>query len=955
VHEFTYPLSKTIFETRYRFYEEETYSLASQRLSEHVARAEKDFTRWSDTFYRDIVEGNFMPGGRIWYGSGRPMGQLLNCFVLPTEDSREGWAKSVGDNIIIAGTGGGVGENYSNIRPRGFPINGTGGQATGSVSLMKIENAVLQEVKGGGGRRAARMMCLNIDHPDIEEFLSVKLDLHQLNNANISVIFMTDPQEFFDLVKGDLPLELRWQGKVVRSVSAREIWHKIVANALNNGEPGILNGFLANHLNNIGYCRSLVATNPCVTADTWITTSQGARQVKNLIGKPFEAIVDGKAYPSPTGFVQTGVKSTLIVKTKQGNELTLTGNHQVLVATGMTRATQTNEWVEAKDLTPGMKIVLHNHRSRSLYRGPVNDRSPDFKLGWLLGSLHGDGNLTSLTANLDYWGSSAPLMIALASDFLKTTVGGRSDMNGCVQEHYDRARISSRQLLKLARLHGMNARRKGLTESIESSDMATGFLRGWFDADGSVQGTLLKGASVRLSSSDLESLKAAQRVLLRLGVASTIYPRRPAGYRPLPNGKGWYSEYFCKPQYELIIANDNLEVFEQRVGFFEPAKITKLKDLLSQYFRTPNRERFVTEVESVTEGMTLPVYDCSVPGPEAFDANGLYVHNCGEVFMQPYSTCCLGAVVLSKFVRDNSKAKHVRDRIDWDGLRHSVTTGVRYLDDVLDVTHYPTEDLRKESKATRRIGLGVMGLHYLLLKLGLRYSSQEGRDLVDRVMCFIKNTAYEASVALAIEKGAFPEFDPDKFCATPFIKSLKPSLQYKIKVYGIRNCAIITIAPTGTTSMVMEVSSGIEPIFSPAYERRWRNDTATGTIIKREVVVDPLYKQFLLAGLDTSIFESAADIHPEDHLKMQVVCQQHIDNSISKTCNIPADKYTVETLSDLYMEYLPKLKGITIYPMNSRDDNPLTALSDEQAREYIAAGLATETIADDCVSGTCII
>lgn len=592
MHSFSYPLSETIFKARYVFHPEETWEQASSRVSDCIARAESDYIRWSKVFNEEISNGYFMPGGRIWYGAGRPISQLLNCFVIPTEDSREGWAKSVGDNIIIAGTGGGNGQNYSNIRPRGSIIRGTGGYATGSVSLMKIENAVLEEVRGGASRRAARMMCLNIDHPDIEEFLNVKLDLKQLNNANISVVFMNDPEEFFDLVKNDLPLELKWQGQVVKTVSAKELWFKIVANALKNGEPGILNGYLANHLSNISYCRTLVSTNPC-----------------------------------------------------------------------------------------------------------------------------------------------------------------------------------------------------------------------------------------------------------------------------------------------------------------------------------------------------------------------------GEIFMQPYSTCCLGAVVLSRFVKVKSKASRIVDRIDWDALRHSVTTAVRFLDDVLDITHYPTEDLRKESKATRRIGVGIMGLHYFLLLLGLKYSSEEARELVDKVMGFIKLTAYDASISLAIEKGPFPEFDAEKFCNSNFVRSLKPSLQYKIKTYGIRNCAILTIAPTGTTSMVMEVSSGIEPIFAMAYERKWRDDQAESSTIKTETVVDPLYKQFLLEGLDVSHFEGASDIHPEDHLKMQVVCQKHIDNAVSKTINLPQGMYNQETLSDLYMKYFPLVKGLTIYPMGSRGDSPLTELSEEQARQYVLSGNTTvaSDLTNECPSGVCQI
>jgi len=131
-------LSETIFKERYTIYPEETWDEASMRLASHVSGAEDDSIREGikEEFYEEIVTNRFMPGGRIWYGSGRPRAQLLNCFVLNTQDSREGWGKTIHDVIVISGMGGGVGVNVSPIRPRGSKIHGTGGIATGAVSLM---------------------------------------------------------------------------------------------------------------------------------------------------------------------------------------------------------------------------------------------------------------------------------------------------------------------------------------------------------------------------------------------------------------------------------------------------------------------------------------------------------------------------------------------------------------------------------------------------------------------------------------------------------------------------------------------------------------------------------------------------------------------------------------------------------------------------------------------------
>ena len=224
-------LSETIFKERYTIHPEETWIEASRRLSKHVASAEVNGNRpiVEEAFYEEIVENRFMPGGRIWYGSGRPRGQLLNCFVVPTNDSREGWGTTIHDVIVISGMGGGVGINCSPIRPRGSRINGTGGIATGAVSLMQMINAVGDVLVGGGGRRLALMLDLNITHPDIIEFLDKKLDQKELTNANVSVIIdkRLPAESFIKKVRKGEDFDLMFGGTKAGKANAKEIWEKI--------------------------------------------------------------------------------------------------------------------------------------------------------------------------------------------------------------------------------------------------------------------------------------------------------------------------------------------------------------------------------------------------------------------------------------------------------------------------------------------------------------------------------------------------------------------------------------------------------------------------------------------------------------------------------------------------------------------------------------------------------
>ena len=540
-------LGEDVFKRSYAIDEKEDWTGASLRVAEHVAAAEEGENRkkWQMRFFDQILANKFMPGGRIWYGSGRPKAQLLNCFVIPVGDSREGWGDLLKESIIISGTGGGVGINFSAIRPRGSEIHGTGGVATGPVSLMRMDNGVGQELVAGGGRRMAKMSCLSVTHPDIWEFLNSKLIDGDLNNTNISVVINFEPEEFVRLVREDGEIELEWSGrKTGKTIKARELWSQIVENAWTNGEPGVLNGFLANQQNNIYYSKPLISTNPC-----------------------------------------------------------------------------------------------------------------------------------------------------------------------------------------------------------------------------------------------------------------------------------------------------------------------------------------------------------------------------GEIWLEAYGCCCLGALVLPRFVDS------LQQSFDWAALEETIRVAVRFLDNVLSVNHYPFEKIKENCEQVRRIGLGVMGLHTMLLELGLKYSSQEAFDFTDKLFSFIKHAAYDTSISLAIEKGPFPAFDPD-FVDSGFMKTMKPAIRRKVKEYGIRNCALLTVAPTGTTGIVSGVSTGIEPYMAPVYWRRIKTtDEQLNTVIDKVLVIEPAYEKY------PETIEGAADISVDNHFKMQQVVQKHVDNAVSKTINL-ANDFPMETLSDIWLKYLPALKGTTFYRWGSREDEP---------------------------------
>jgi len=573
-----------IFKDRYAIYSEETFQEACHRVANFIASAEdgEKIKEFEKRFFDIISTNRFSPGGRIWRGAGRKRSACMNCFVLPSEDSREGWAELLKEVTIISGLGGGIGISFDNIRPRGTEIKGTGGIATGAVSLMKIINGVCNELREGGGRRSALLFGLGYWHPDIEEFLNVKLDKKELNNANISILV---DDEFFDLVESDGDIELKWQDKIIKTIKAKWLYNKVIENSLKTGDPGFLNLGHAKKMNNLYYCREQTCSNPC-----------------------------------------------------------------------------------------------------------------------------------------------------------------------------------------------------------------------------------------------------------------------------------------------------------------------------------------------------------------------------GEQILAPHSVCCLGAINLSTHVKENGE-------INWALLDDTIRLSVRFLDNVIDKNEYPLEIIKEISQKERRIGLGIMGLHDMFLKIGIKYSSEKALETTDKVMSFIKKKSYDSSIFLAVEKSQFRLLDREKFIQSGFCqKALTPALRKKILEYGIRNCFLLTIAPTGTTSIVAGCSSGIEPMFAPVYKRnfnRHKDFHATAVNQSTEIVVHPLLKKFIEENKDYSHFEGAHEISPEQHCKIQEMCQKHLDNSVSKTINLP-ESSTEDNLSNIILKYIRNLNGMTIYKDGSKGKSPVEPLPIKEAKKYLNECLVQSTD-NSCVSGKCDI
>src|SRR3989344_352341 len=283
------------------------------------------------------------------------------------------------------------------------------------------------------------------------------------------------------------------------------------------------------------------------------------------------------------------------------------------------------------------------------------------------------------------------------------------------------------------------------------------------------------------------------------------------------------------------------------------------------------------------------------------------VNPCGEEPLPPWGVCNLGSLNLTMFVDD-------KGNFDYDLLADHVKVAVRFQDNVIDGDVYIFEGIRKtQLEGERRIGIGTMGLADALIMMKIRYGSEKGLEVIEKIYKLIRDVAYEESAELAKEKGAFPKFQRNKYLNAYFIKQLPERIRKKISKYGVRNSVILMQAPTGSTSLMAGVSSGIEPVFEFSFTRRDR--------LGEHKIFHPLYDAWRKDHPNDErpdYFVSAADLTPQNHLRVQAAIQKYVDASISKTVNAPAD-FTVEDVKNLYtMAYDLGCKGVTFMREGSR-------------------------------------
>lgn len=567
--DFPMAISQQIWDMKYRLKDqngtflEQTVQDTWRRIAKALSEVETEPKKWETIFYNALTDFKFLPAGRITAGSGTKRNvTLFNCFVMGViPDSMSGIFDMLKEAALTMQQGGGIGYDFSTIRPKGSFVKGIAADASGPVSFMDVWDSMCRTIMSAGSRRGAMMATMRCDHPDIEEFIAAKSDSQKLRMFNLSVL-VTDA--FMDAVKKGEDWKLIYNNKVYSVIKAADLWDQIMRATYNFAEPGVIFIDRINATNNLSYCETITATNPC-------------------------------------------------------------------------------------------------------------------------------------------------------------------------------------------------------------------------------------------------------------------------GEQPLP----------------------------------------------------------------------------------------------------PYGACLLGSINLTKLVEQPFDKNAY---LDVSQLEDLVSTAVRMMDNVIEVSQFPLEAQKLEAKNKRRIGLGVTGLADALLMVGLRYGSDEAVKKTEKWMKTIALSAYKASINLAEEKGAFPLFDPEKFIVSGKMIQMDEDVKQAVHKFGIRNALLTSIAPTGTISLYAgNVSSGIEPVFAYSYKRKvLQND---GSHVEEEVVdyaVQLWRDKFGNAPLP-DFFVSAQNLTPADHVKMQAAAQKWVDSSISKTINCPED-ISFDDFKEVYIQaYDTGCKGCTTYRPNEVTGSVLSAASEEKS------------------------
>jgi ribonucleoside-diphosphate reductase alpha chain len=748
----------------------------------------------------------------VWFNVGfeeRP--QSSACFILSVEDTMESildWNTKEG--LIFRG-GSGSGINLSRIRSSKEHLS-KGGLASGPVSFMRGADAWAGTIKSGGKtRRAAKLVALDVDHPDILDFIwckareeekaaalrdagfDMRLDSEafasiQYQNANNSVR-VTD--EFMERAERGEEWELtaRTDGSVIDRVNARDLLTQIADAAWRCADPGVQYDTTINEWHTCPNSGRINASNPCFPGDARVHTTLGLIPFEELyeraqMGEEFRVYThrataddpgQGVAATTPLAVMRNGVKPIVRLRFANGQELRCTPNHRLW--------TVNRGYVRAEELTADDHVLLNDSPTPAedaSWALPVKVKalSKSFRwggnvtyqelphswsegLGELTGHLIGDGWFTDVQTGWVYGRDDLEAGVADSHEgMLHELIGGvsRQEMdNGTVQLRAGSEVV--REFFRGLGVTSVRAHEKRVPKAIHTApvEVQASFLRGLFGADGCVcQFSGNKGYRyVGLGSTSEALLKDTQRLLNGLGVRGRIYKCTKNGNSSFKyiRKDGTPVTYESKQTYDLRITGSDLDRFAEVIGFSVPWKQRVLERLLETTARYASKgETHLIERES--DGQEV-VYNLTEPLHHSYLVDGIVVANCSEYMHVDDSACNLASLNLMKFRRPDGT-------FDVDTFENAVDVVILAQEIIVSPSSYPTKEIARNARAFRQLGLGYANLGALLMANGMAYDSEEGRALCGAITALMTGRAYRTSAEVAGAIGPYERYEENR-------------------------------------------------------------------------------------------------------------------------------------------------------------------------------------------------
>ena len=870
-------LQYKVFQDRYALKDEDGTSLEEypeqmwQRVARGIAEVEptpEKRTEWAEKFYGLLSNFKFVPGGRILSGAGtKHQVTYYNCYVvglgedpldpnapkkpmLSPYEARGAFFTALAEMTDIMSRSGGVGMNLSALPPKGTAVHAEGRGQRGTVRPT---------------------VALSLGHPDVERFLDEK-DSTNLLNVDLAVIV---PPEFDRALAEDEVWTPRWNDKLGEAVKARDLWARVTTH---DGRR-------------VTILRPGSAT--LTIEDSRIAIVEGAEQAAMALFRGEAPIVDFSLLRPKGAYIKT-VNGT---------------------SSGPVAWMYLYDAVARSDdgASPFEKGVIWFGEIASVITGKTIQQGGCFGPDERIATDKGLIPAKELADRLDS-GEDIQAQTHMGwQPFTYVFRNGVKDLYEVTTAHGYHLRVTLD--------HRMAALQNGEITTIPLRNLKEGNEILLLFGEGTKAETHPDPiCSIRqVGPSEVFDFEVAEVHLL---VANGIYSsnsRRGALMLMIDDDHPDIEEFISAKRIDPITGRPVMIEHANMSLCISDAFMNAVKADLPWDLKWQGRIVRTVRARDIWDQICEAAWKTAEPGvvfmqraqeqsPMWYAENIRCTNPCGEQPISAGAVCNLGALNLERYVDASGKLLA-------DDLARDAAYATRFLDDVIDSTPYFSElHVKMQREGTRRIGLGTMGLADALIKMRVAYGSAESMEVIDRIYSIIRDAAYRESVTLAEEKGPCGFFNREKHLQGVFIKRLPVDIQEGIKEHGIRNGVVLTQAPTGTTSLLAGVSSGVEPVYDFVMKRVDR--------IGEHIIYHPLYQAWRdehPGEEKPHYFVGAKDLTPEEHVAVQARVQYYTDSSISKTVNGPFDQ-TVDDVKRLYtLAYDLGCKGVTYYRDGSRD------------------------------------